>query len=961
VRALRRERLTRLLSELEERLLLVVAPAGSGKTTLLVQFACDDGGPIAWYWPEGCPASSGAFLNGLEQSLAAALPGIPVGWESPDDVGIGLESWTGPSPLLVVDDFHLLQGSPAEGTLERVILRTPALRVAIASRAQPHFNLSRMRVSGSVVEIGPDELRFRSWEVERLFRDFFGEPLPPEDLALLTRRTEGWAAALQLFHLATRGRDAYQRRRTLSRLSSRSKLMREYLARNIIDELPPHLRDFMTATSVLGRLSARICDELLDTAGSDRTLEELKQRQLVASITGEEDDYCYHEVLRAHLEVMLVEELGEAPARERYRRAGAVLDRASALPEALHAFCRAEDWEAVQALLGRQGEQLSDGSPGWMDLLPPAVSRNDPWLLLAAARHCRAAGRFRDASRTYQEAERAFGTASPSEICRQERLSLTGWIDPASNPSSDWLGVVRMATAGRPLSARVNFAAEVSPPERALATALATLLAGHVGEAGDLLDRVADDPHASRALVAGAEVARAVARMMSGDASGPGEAERAADGAERLGLGWLARMGRASLVLTGGANDRSDCESARRAFESNHDPWGAAIAALMEGWGALAAGRNATGSLEVAMLEFHRLRAGVLETWARAALSLGLARTRQPGARRMALRAQVQARFLGIPGAQVLAYAALAETDRSSAAEYRALAAKLERDLALVVPGGATRGGEGAEAERAVSGPSLIVRCFGGFSLTVGGTPVDLAEAKPRARQMLRLLALHAGRPVHREVLTDALWPNADVDTAGRCVQVAVSSLRRVLEPNARRGDSSLIVRDGEAYRLALPEDASVDLIDFDRALAEGGAARARGDTRRSIAAYRAAVDIHCDELLPEDGPSEWVVRERERRAAEACGAAQAIAEILLEEDDPKGAATASLQGLRIDRYQDELWRLRIAACDRAGELGAALLARREYDHALAELGLPLQATMTAVAALSGRGWRTRG
>ena len=169
-----------------------------------------------------------------------------------------LEGWRGPFPLLIIDDFHVLQGSPAENALESVLLYAPGLQVVLGSRALPAFDLSRLRVSGRLLELGPEDLRFRSWEVEHLFRDFYGEPLAPEDLALLTRRTEGWAAALQLFHLATRGKPPAQRRRTLERLSTSSKPMREYLARNVIDELPQHLRDFLLQTCVLGKLSASI-------------------------------------------------------------------------------------------------------------------------------------------------------------------------------------------------------------------------------------------------------------------------------------------------------------------------------------------------------------------------------------------------------------------------------------------------------------------------------------------------------------------------------------------------------------------------------------------------------------------------------------------------------------------------------------------------------------------------------
>ncbi len=60
-------------------------------------------------------------------------------------------------------------------------------------------------VSGELVELDSDALRFRSWEVEELFRVVYREPLSPEAAAALTRRTGGWAAGLMLFHLATSG------------------------------------------------------------------------------------------------------------------------------------------------------------------------------------------------------------------------------------------------------------------------------------------------------------------------------------------------------------------------------------------------------------------------------------------------------------------------------------------------------------------------------------------------------------------------------------------------------------------------------------------------------------------------------------------------------------------------------------------------------------------------------------
>jgi ATP/maltotriose-dependent transcriptional regulator MalT len=100
--------------------------------------------------------------------------------------------------------------------------------------------------------VDADDLRFRSWEVERLFREIYHQPLPPEDAATLSQRTGGWAAGLAMFHLLTEGRPPAQRRRALADLSRGSRLVRSYLVREVLGDLPAELREFLRRTSALG-------------------------------------------------------------------------------------------------------------------------------------------------------------------------------------------------------------------------------------------------------------------------------------------------------------------------------------------------------------------------------------------------------------------------------------------------------------------------------------------------------------------------------------------------------------------------------------------------------------------------------------------------------------------------------------------------------------------------------------
>jgi DNA-binding SARP family transcriptional activator len=944
VQSLARERVDALLARIwQHRVGLVVAPAGSGKSTLLAGFASAAKVPVAWYRAESWDAKTSTLLSHLESAFSAVLGRIPDRWDSIEAAARALETWGGRRALLVIDDLHTLEDSPAELALERLIdYAPPNITFLIGSRALPGFNVSRLRVSGALLEIGSEDLRFRSWEVERLFRDFYREPLPPEELAELARRTEGWAAGLQLFHLATRGKSSQERRRILTALGGQSRLTREYLTRNVLDQLPAELRWFLVRTCVLPRLTGPICDSFVERTGSQQVLEELERRQIFTYATDDRGGYRYHEVLRSHLEQVLVEELGEIRSRAAYRRAGLLLESSGAFPDAVQAYSRGEDWEAVDRLLHRQGGEVLDGPDTWIDALPPALLRQDPWLMLGSARRHRAEGRWREAIEAYHRAERVFGSSEAGLLCATERKALAGWLEPAPMPGNDWAGVLRKAVAHDPLAVKL-LAGQLPEATGKLAAGLVCLLAGQLDEARRQLNAAADSRDAPAALSNAARLSAGVAALLSGDLQGVFDVEESAEGAETLGMGWVARLARAARVLAGRPGSAVEAEALRVASDRDGDRWGSALIGLMIGWAAVYAGDVALTPLEAATDTFHQLGAGVLEAWSRALLALALARSGVPEAREAALQAENLARYSGTPGARYFPYLALAEIEPERAAEYGelALAVQEESGLAPLSTAAPVPAPENVIRMGAVrSGASLSIRCFGGFIIAIKGRPVDLTSVKPRARAVLRLLAVHAGNPVHREVLCAAFWPDADPETAARNLHVAVSSLRSWLEPGVSRGGSSILVRQGDAYRLALQSDAEVDLVQFSKALASARVARLRGETDAAIAHFEQALELYAGELLPEDGPAEWAIEPRERFHAGALEAAQGLAELLLKRGDWAAAANACSTGLWIDRLHDPLWKLLIEARERAGDRVAASRARRDYGRVLDELGL---------------------
>jgi DNA-binding SARP family transcriptional activator len=76
---------------------------------------------------------------------------------------------------------------------------------------------------------------------------------------------------------------------------------------------------------------------------------------------------------------------------------------------------------------------------------------------------------------------------------------------------------------------------------------------------------------------------------------------------------------------------------------------------------------------------------------------------------------------------------------------------------------------------------------LGGVQVLRGGEPIELGGPLPR--RLLAALLLDAPRPVTSETLIHRLWGDEPPATARTALQVHVSRLRHVLEPDRNDGE----------------------------------------------------------------------------------------------------------------------------------------------------------------------------
>jgi LuxR family transcriptional regulator, maltose regulon positive regulatory protein len=308
-------------------LTVVVGVPGAGKSVMLQSWLHDRPGlRSVWLSCDARDADPVTFWLALSASLTRAWPDrwldvadlLAESEPDLDDVAIAVVNDLadlGERVVLVIDDFQF--AAAAAPSLSTLIGRLPAgCRVVVASRTEPQLALHRLRAYGQLLEVRDPELRLTRAEVAAVIREF-GVELNETEIGILTTRTEGWMAGVQMAAVSLRDRS--DPGPFLAALATTPHAITDFLGTEVLDRQPAEIRDFLLATSILDVLDAESCAAVTEQSDAGALLGRLKERNLFL-IELDRGVYRYHHLfarlLRHRLHV-------EDPGREHalHRRA----------------------------------------------------------------------------------------------------------------------------------------------------------------------------------------------------------------------------------------------------------------------------------------------------------------------------------------------------------------------------------------------------------------------------------------------------------------------------------------------------------------------------------------------------------------------------------------------------------------------------------------------------------------
>jgi LuxR family transcriptional regulator, maltose regulon positive regulatory protein len=390
----------RLHQGLQGPLTLVSAPAGSGKTTLLSEWRQGPGAglPVAYISLDPRDNDPARFLTYLVAALEGLQSGLGSTAEALLQAGqlptvetittsllVDLQDYPGDF-YLVLDDFHVIHEPAIHEALNALIEHLPPqVHLAILTRSDPALPLSRLRLSGRLLEIRLAHLRFSQEEAAAFLNQIMGLELTNEQVAALEARSEGWIAGLQLAALSMQGQDLKARTNFIDDFTGSHHYILDYLAEEALNRQPEPVRDFLLRTSILDRLCGTLCDALTGRQDGVEILLYLERNNLfLVPLDDERHWYRYHNLF-ADMLANRLRQKSPIEASKLHQLACTWFEQNGLLDEAIRHALSAQDYNRAARLLRQNNLHLIyvrslTTLSSWLSAFPEDVIRSDPWL-----------------------------------------------------------------------------------------------------------------------------------------------------------------------------------------------------------------------------------------------------------------------------------------------------------------------------------------------------------------------------------------------------------------------------------------------------------------------------------------------------------------------------------------------------------------------------------------------------
>jgi len=240
--------------------------------------------------------------------------------------------------------------------------------------------------------------------------------------------------------------------------------------------------------------------------------------------------------------------------------------------------------------------------------------------------------------------------------------------------------------------------------------------------------------------------------------------------------------------------------------------------------------------------------------------------------------------------------------------------------------------------------PRLKIVLLGQFKLTIGAKEIPLSKWKSsKALMIFKYLAANRSLGfIPREVLIEMLWPDEDFQKTGSRFNMAMSALRRTLEPQlAPKSPSAYIERKKDRYRLYLGTGIRIDTEDFsDRImLAESN----KNNPEKTLETYLLAESFYRGPFLEEDRYEDWCIQKRAQFTAGYLKILKKILTLYETQKDVENAILFTQKILDADPFDENAFKKLMTFYAGSGSLSKTKQTYINYEKMTEQMDCPVR------------------
>ena len=225
--------------------------------------------------------------------------------------------------------------------------------------------------------------------------------------------------------------------------------------------------------------------------------------------------------------------------------------------------------------------------------------------------------------------------------------------------------------------------------------------------------------------------------------------------------------------------------------------------------------------------------------------------------------------------------------------------------------------------------PILRVRVFGGFDVTLDGSPLDSVYSRQRRIQaLMSILALNLGQELFCDYLADSIWPRSTIDKKRHSFYNLWYLTTRSVYGGKRDENPYFERRQGTCRMLGAHvhtdvqdvERACVDLMQHDLAPYD------------ALEAYRRLQEAYRGDLLPGEMENAIIIRARRDWRERVSGALSSAAQNMMKRGEDRVALWMATAACRLSGMREDVVRLRMELLAKMGMQAYAVRTFNELE-----------------------------